>query len=65
MLNKIKGKIRECQKTYADCAKALNMSVTTFNDKINGKRKFYIDELDKLGDYLGLTNEEKGQIFLG
>lgn len=64
MLNKLKGKIRECQKTYKECADYLGISVTTFSDKINGTRKFYIDELDNLGDFLGMSKEEKGEIFL-
>lgn len=64
MLNKLKGKIRECQKTYKECADYLGISIATFSDKMNGIRKFYIDELDKLGDFLGMSQEEKGKIFL-
>lgn len=64
MLNKLKGKIRECNKTYQQCADYLGISIATFSDKINGIRKFYIDELDRLGDFLGMTKAEKAEIFL-
>ena len=64
MLNKLKGKIRECGKTYQQCADYLGISIATFSDKINGIRKFYIDELDRLGDFLGMTKVEKAEIFL-
>lgn len=63
-LNYLKGRIREMQKTYSDCAAFLGISAATFSDKMNGKRKFYIEELDRLGDFLGMTSEEKGKIFL-
>ena len=32
--------------------------------KINGKSPFYIDELNTLGDFVGLTPEQKADIFL-
>ena len=64
MLNKLKGKITECEKTYRECADFLGISISTFNNKINGIRKFYIDELDRLGDFLGMSKAEKAEIFL-
>nr|DAY68513.1 MAG TPA: Protein of unknown function (DUF739) [Caudoviricetes sp.] len=42
----------------------LGISRTTFNDKINGKKKFYIDEIKELSKKLNLTDEEKINIFL-
>jgi len=63
-LDRLKGKIVECRKTYQECADYLGMSIATFSDKMNGKRKFYIDELDRLGDFLGMTKEEKADLFL-
>lgn len=63
-LQKFKGKLRECGVTYAECAKLIGVSPTSFCQKMNGKSKFYIDDLDKIGNYLGLTREQKGDIFL-
>lgn len=63
-LQKLKGKLVEKGKTYSDCAEYLGFSTVTFNNKINGKGKFYIDEVNKLSEFLGLTNEEKINIFL-
>lgn len=64
-LYKLKGKLTEKQKNYEDCAKCLNVTVATFSNKINGKGKFYIEELEMLGDFLGMSKEEKADIFLG
>ena len=61
---KLKGKIKETEKTYAECAAAIGISTTSFSNKINGISKFYIDELEKLGDFLGMTSEERNLIFL-
>lgn len=63
-LDKLKGKIREKNRTYQDCAKAIGKTVATFNLKINGARKFYIEELELLGNFLEMTSEEKMAIFL-
>lgn len=63
-LNRLKGRIRENNKTYRDCAKTIGISVASFNSKMNGKSRFYIDELEELGNFLGMTGEEKSNIFL-
>ena len=62
-LDKLKGKLLEKRKTYADCAKALGVSITTFSNKLNGRGSLYIDEVNKLSDYLELSKEEKVDIF--
>lgn len=64
-LNKLKGKLRECDTTYAKCANAIGISVASFNLKINGKSKFYIEELEQLGDFLEMSKDERADIFLG
>ena len=61
---KLKGKIKEMEKSYAECASAIGISTTSFSNKINGSSKFYIDELEKLGDFLNMTLEERNVIFL-
>lgn len=63
-LNKLKGKLTENEKTYRECAEYLGITVTTFNNKINGRGKFYVDEVNKLSKLLRLSNEEKINIFL-
>lgn len=63
-LQKVKGIIREKNRTYKECAEAIGISVYSFQGKINGHQKFYINELNDLGDFLGMTSEEKAYIFL-
>lgn len=63
-LDKLKGKLVEKKKTYRDCAKYLDISVATFNLKMNGKSKWYVEEINELSEYLGLTLAEKVEIFL-
>lgn len=62
--DKLKGKLTEKRKTYNDCSKALGITTNTFNKKINGAGKFYIEEVNALSEYLGLTEVEKVDIFL-
>lgn len=63
-IDKLKGKLVEKKKTYEECSKFLNVTISTFNNKMNGKSKFYIEEINKLSDLLELTNQEKIDIFL-
>jgi hypothetical protein len=63
-LNGIKGLLKAKDKKYADCAKALGIAESSFSNKINGTSKFYIDELNELGNYLGLSSQEKSEFFL-
>lgn len=64
-LSKLKGKIRERDKNYIDCANSIGKSVTSFNSKINGRVPFTIVELEDLGNFLNMTDDEKLEIFLG
>lgn len=61
---KLKGILTEKKKTYEDCAKALGISTTAFNDKINGKRAFSCWEATRLSGYLELSCAERASIFL-
>lgn len=63
-LPKLKGIIRERDRNYAQCANAIGKSVATFNSKMNGRVQFGIVELEDLGNYLGMTDEEKIETFL-
>lgn len=63
-LPKLKGIIREKNKNYVQCANAIGKSVATFNSKINGRVSFGINELEDLGNFLEMTEDEKAEIFL-
>ena len=63
-LPKLKGVIRERGKNYIQCSKAIGKSVASFNSKINGKTNFDIVELEDLGNFLKMTDDEKIEIFL-
>ncbi|WP_373599447.1 helix-turn-helix domain-containing protein [Paraclostridium bifermentans] len=63
-LDKVKGRLRENNITYNELSSMIGMSVTTFNNKINGKQRFYIDEIKKISKILNFTDEEKIDIFL-
>lgn len=62
--NKLKGKLVEYKKTYEECAKAINVSKTTFSKKINGQTDFTAIEVKKLIDFLELESREAIEIFL-
>ena len=63
-LNKLKGRIREKGQTYKTCAEALGISTQAFEGKINGRTRFYVLDLETLGNFLEMTDEEKIDIFL-
>lgn len=62
--NKLKGKMRESNKSYRECAKMIGISTASFNSKMNGRTRFYIDELEELAKILDMTFNEKANIFL-
>jgi hypothetical protein len=61
---RLKGKLRELDKTYAQCAQALGISETSFVSKINGKSQFTLPEVISLSNWLHITDKEKIDIFL-
>lgn len=63
-MNKLKGKLVEKKKTYEEAARILEMSVTTFNNKMQGRRSFDCAEAVMLSDWLSLTVDERIDIFL-
>ena len=64
-LDKLKGILVEKNKTYADGAKIIGCSTTSFSAKMNGKSNFTVPEANNLSNALGLSNEERAAIFLG
>lgn len=63
-LHKVKGRLKENGITYNEFSSLLGMSTTSFSGKINGKKRFYIDEIKKISKLLNFTDEEKVDIFL-
>lgn len=61
---KLKGIIRERDKNYNQCANAIGKSVAAFNSKINGRVAFTVIECEDLGNFLGMTDNEKIEVFL-
>ena len=63
-LSKLRGMIAEKGKTYKECSEAIHVTPQTFTKKMCGQTIFNIDELNDLGDFLGMTGKEKINIFL-
>lgn len=63
-LDKLKGKMKERDVTQDKCSAALGISLEAFNKKVNGKVAFKVWELEILGKYLNLSDQEKIDIFL-
>lgn len=61
---KLKGKMKECSKTYKDCADELGISLTAYCNKVNGVTDFKLDEAKKLSDFLACNTQESVDIFL-
>lgn len=59
-INKLRGVIRERQKTQEDVAKAIGMSPRTFGNKLK-KGVFGSDEIDAMVNYLDI--DEPANIF--
>ena len=62
--SRLKQKIKERGKTYANCANTIGKSTVSFTRKINGKVPFDVCEMEDLGNFLEMTNREKVEIFL-
>lgn len=64
--NKIKGRIVEFGLTQEKVAQdMLGMDYTTFNLKLNNKRRFYLDEIVKLSKGLNITSKEELKEYFG
>jgi DNA-binding XRE family transcriptional regulator len=61
--SKLLGKIRECGYTQKTLAKAIGMSVSTLNKKLNNGAYFSTLEISKIRMVLGIYAEEIGEFF--
>lgn len=61
--NKLKGRMREMDYTYDKMSEVLGITTATFANKINGRSRFYEDEMHLIMEELQLTKEEAVSIF--
>lgn len=61
--NRLKGEIKSKGRTQLDCAKACKMSITSFNNKLNGKGSFKLEEINSLVQYLEIDIRTASEIF--
>ena len=57
-LAKLKGRIKEKNQSYASLSKAIGISVSALNNKINGRSSFDIIEASRLSSILDISPEE-------
>ena len=62
-VNKLAGKIRECGLTQKEIAARMNLSEQSFSRKMQGKARFFVNEVEILTDLLTLTRDEVREIF--
>lgn len=63
--NLLKAEIAAREMTYREVAEKAGISKSTFSAKINGQRPFDVDEVLRIVDVLGITdNQRKVEIFL-
>ena len=55
---KLKGRLREKEKTQGDLARFLGIATSTMNQKLNGERPLDISEAEKIAKYLELSEVE-------
>jgi transcriptional regulator with XRE-family HTH domain len=62
-VNKLAGKIRERGLTQKEIAARMNLSEQSFSRKMQGKARFFVNEVEVLTDLLMLTRDEVREIF--
>ena len=63
--NKIKGRMVELGLTQDMVAKDMSIDSTTFNLKLNNKRRFYLEEIAKLSKILDIATQEDLKEYFG
>lgn len=61
--SKLLGKIRECGYTQKGLAEAINMNVSTLNEKLKNKSRFTTKEIDRISKLLDISKSEIGVYF--
>lgn len=62
-VNKLKGKLKEYDLTINEYAKELKLNVASTSYKVNGKKKFNQDEIEKSIELFDLSPDEVIEIF--
>jgi len=62
-LRKIIGAMRENNITQENIARQLNMSISTFNQKLNGVADFKLTELRKIAEILDIQEDKYYEYF--
>ena len=67
MLNtlEIRARMVKLGLSQPDVAKTLNINVATFNAKLHGRTRIYLDEAVKLRDILQVTTPEESKELFG
>lgn len=61
---KLKAKLKQAGVTYRECADAIGISEISLTRKIGGSQAMYLDDCERIAEYLNMTNEEKTEVFL-
>lgn len=61
--NKIKGRMREKCKSQKDCANLIGIRTSTFNQKLNNNRPFFLHEVETLQRILAIQDVEFSDFF--
>ena len=62
---RLREKMLERNKTIKNCADAIGKTESTLSKKLRGTVPLYIEEVEKIGNYLNLSNEEKVKVVWG
>ncbi|MHB8963435.1 MAG: DUF739 family protein [Saccharofermentanales bacterium] len=62
-INKLAGKIRECGLTQKEIAGLMNLSEQSLSRKMQGKARFFVNEVEILTNLLKLSRDEVMEIF--
>ena len=62
-LDKLKGRIKEKGSSYKILSNALGISLSAFNNKVNGRSAFDIIEASELSSILDIPPEEISNFF--
>lgn len=60
---KLKGRLRELNRTQADLGQAVGLATATISQKINGLRPMTLDEAEAIAVFLGIPDAEFSAYF--
>lgn len=63
--HKVKTRMFELGKKQDEIAKELDIDPSTLSDKVNNKRRFYIDEVARLSKILGISTRQELKDYFG